>query len=185
MPNLKFTTKNLLLMPFMVLITMLFSCTQAETQTSAAEVNQKEAAEQSQLESTNQEQQISRSNEIKKHKTPISNPIFGKKTISFNGEKFEYQANLIQQGTKLFNFSMSEYGEVKGSFVVVTKPGKPLRVTPVVLKHEKKIAKDTYRIFPTKVDNLEAIYHLLKANEELTTVELEIDYSGKAKVAEF
>jgi len=112
-------------------------------------------------------------------------PIFGKRMVTFNGEKFEYQGGSIHQGTKLFNLAMASTGFVKGSFVVVTKPETTLNLVPVAVKSQQKIAKDTYRIVPVKGKRLEPIYRLLLANDNLSRVELEIDYSAKSKDAAF
>ena len=169
-----------------ILATSLFACIPTEKRTDAVEVNSEEVKEDKfttkQLISTNSSV---KETSIKNKSTQVKKSVFGKKTLSFNGEKFEYSGGLVTKGTKLFNIQMAESGKVKGSFVVVTKPSVELVTTPVELKSKAKLAKDTYRVIPEKGQNLQAIYKLLKANKQLLQVELEIDYSPKSTIAEF
>lgn len=125
-----------------------------------------------------------RANKIDKTVFP-KKPIFGKKVIKLNAEKFEYLGGPIKKGTPLYNLTMASTGIVKGSFVAVTKADKPLNTLPIALKEQQKIAKSTYRIVPVKGDNLELIYRLLLANSNLKQVELEIDYSNLTKAETF
>ncbi|QBG35356.1 hypothetical protein [Litorilituus sediminis] len=166
------------------LVTSLIACMPTEKASSTVEANK----EQAQDSKDNKESQeipdvVVRDSAMKANK--VAKPIVGKKTISFNGEKFEYNGGLVTKGTKLFNFLMAEHGMVKGSFVVVTKANTKLNTLPVELKAKAKLAKDTYRIIPLKGGNLQATYKQLKANKQLLQVELEIDYSPKPTVAEF
>lgn len=169
-----------------ILATSLFACIPTEKRTDAIEVNAEEVKE----DKLTTEQPLSanasvKDSAIKDKNSQVKKTVFGKKTLSFNGEKFEYSGGLVSEGTKLFNIQMAEHGMVKGSFVVVTKPSVELVTTPVELKSKAKLAKDTYRIIPKKGQNLQAIYKLLKANQQLLQVELEIDYSPKRTIAEF
>lgn len=101
------------------------------------------------------------------------------RTISFNGEKYLFEGKKLQKGSKVRNIHMSEYGTVKGTFVIVAKAGTTLDLS---LISKTKIAKDTFRITPAKTDNLMTIYNELILNESIAIVELEVGYSGKKRI---
>lgn len=100
----------------------------------------------------------------------------GKKSISFNGEKYIFTGTKLEKGSEVRHIKMSEHGTVKGTFVVITKPDEMLD-TPY--KNITKIAKNTFRITPQKTDDLMTVYNQLLANKSITRVELEVVYSGR------
>ncbi len=75
---------------------------------------------------------------------------------------------------------MSEYGTVKGTFVVISKgSGKFL-----VFAHTKKItpiAKNTYRLEPEDGFDFNEYYRSLLNSARFEQVEMEIDYSQKSR----
>ena len=104
----------------------------------------------------------------------------GKKTISFNGEKYIFDGKKLRKGSKVRNINMSESGRIKGSIVVVVKADETLDVP---FKSKTKIAKNTYRLIPAQTDDLMIVYKELMSNKSITIVELEVIYSGNEKEA--
>lgn len=113
-------------------------------------------------------------------KKDMPRTITGKKSITLNGEKYIYTDEKLQKGSEVRHLNMSEFGTVKGTFVVVLKAGEVLDVS---FKHTNKIAKDTYRITPSQADDLMTAYNQLLVNKSIARVELEIVYSGKTSGA--
>lgn len=104
----------------------------------------------------------------------------GKRSISFNGEKYIFMGTKLQKGSKVRQINMSEQGTVKGTFVVITKPDE---ILDIPYKNITKIAKNTVRITPKNTDDLMAVYNELLANKSITRVELEVVYSGRKGAA--
>ena len=102
--------------------------------------------------------------------------LVGKRTISFNGEKYLFDGKNLRKGSKVRNIYMSETGTIKGTFVVVAKAGEILDLS---FKSKTKIAKDTFRLIPAQADDLMTIYNELLLNKSIAIVELEVMYSGK------
>tara|TARA_R110001592_G_scaffold55647_3_gene169902 strand:+ start:7891 stop:8418 length:528 start_codon:yes stop_codon:yes gene_type:complete len=101
--------------------------------------------------------------------------LVGKRTISFNGEKYLFDEKKLRKGSKVRNIYMSETGTIKGTFVVVAKAGEILDLS---FKSKTKIAKDTFRLIPAQADDLMTIYNELLLNKSIAIVELEVMYSG-------
>ncbi len=120
---------------------------------------------------------------IKSTKHNVVKPsLSGKTTISVNGDKYIVEGGKLRKGSRVQSIHMSEYGTVTGAFVVVAKPGK---IPNLSFKRKTKIAKDTFRVVPTKTDDLMTIYHELLLNESISIVEMEISYHGKKSDAAY
>jgi hypothetical protein len=106
----------------------------------------------------------------------------GKQSVSgnvtsypLNGVKYTAKSSSLVKGTQVFNPQESESGVLKGSFVVQVGSG---LVFDNVEYSVALIADDTYRITPLRGNaDLFELYQSLKTNDELTLVEIEIDYS--------
>jgi len=103
--------------------------------------------------------------------------LLGKRTLSFNGEKYLFDGEKLRKGSQVRNIYMSEKGMVKGTFVIVAKAGE---IPDISFKRMTKIAKDTFRIIPIYTDDLMLIYNEFLLNESIVRVELEIVYGGKS-----
>ncbi|WP_159817735.1 hypothetical protein [Colwellia sp. 20A7] len=110
---------------------------------------------------------------MKNTKEPIRT---NKKTLFFNGEKYLFSGGKLKKGSEVRSISSSEKASIRGTFVVVSKIE---NITNVSIKNKLKIAKDTYRLTPSKTDDLMAVYKELMLNDSITKVELELVYSGK------
>ena len=99
-----------------------------------------------------------------------------RKTLSFNGEKYLFGGGKLKRGSEVRSISSSEKARIRGTFVVVTQVE---NIPNVSVKNKIKIAKDTYRLTPSKADDLMAVYKELVLNDSITKVELELVYSGK------
>jgi len=150
------------------------SCSQSEHQEVSESKNTDEKLLQSDKETHSDKSKRATKEELGKNKErPI---LLGKRTISFNGEKYLFEGEKLQKGSQVRNIHMSEKGTVKGTFVVVAKAGEILDLS---FKSKTKIAKDTFRLIPAKTDDLMPIYNALILNKSIARVELEIVYSGK------
>ena len=152
------------------------SCSQSEQE--HTEVSQSKNSDEKILKLINKPQ-IDKSKLVTKKglQENIERPEFlTNRTISFNGEKYLFEGKKLQKGSKVRNIHMSEYGTVKGTFVIVAKTGTSLDLS---LMSKSKIAKDTFRITPAKTDDLMTIYNELILNESIDIVELEVGYSDK------
>jgi len=106
------------------------------------------------------------------------------KSVSINGEKFTTQENKIIAGSEVFNLLMGEYGKVKGSIVIVSRNiNKDEMKFRYSLSSVIGIAKNTFRIIPLENEALFTLYKTLSLEQEMETVELEIDYSGEVTQA--
>jgi hypothetical protein len=97
--------------------------------------------------------------------------------VVINKEKFKLLSATLVKGAKVFNLLMSQYGLVKGSFVVIINNSGSLSS----FSHTKivnKIADSTYRLTPESDVDLQEYYHSLLNSESFKRVEMEIDYSG-------
>lgn len=102
------------------------------------------------------------------------------KKISFklNDEKFTADKTVLHKGDSVYNLLMSEFGVLKGTFVVVTQAD----TAEYKLENyqSKLIAKNTFRLTPIATDSsLVDLYKQLKKVEHFSVVEIEIDYSKK------
>lgn len=148
------------------------SCSQSESE----KIPENKNTEQALTTSVNKNDNNRRAT-IKEVEKSVEKPVLlGKRTIAFNGEKYIYEGEKLRKGSRVRNIHMSEYGTVKGTFVVVAKAGKTL---DLAFKRKTKIAKDTYRLMPSKTDDLMTIYNELLLNDSIAIVELEIGYSSK------
>lgn len=94
------------------------------------------------------------------------------RNIRLNNEKFKLLSPNVTQGAKVYNILMKEFGIIKGSIIVVTIDS----ALPLTIKGSK-IAKQTYRLYPTKKSSLYEFYKEFDKDPKYSTVELEIDYS--------
>ena len=106
-----------------------------------------------------------------------SNELFTEK-ISFklNNEKFTAEKTILHIGDRVYNLLMSEFGGLKGSFVVVTL----VDATELIFPNYKSelIAANTFRLVPIAADSpLVELYNQLKKEKKFSRVEIEIDYS--------
>lgn len=102
--------------------------------------------------------------------------LLGKKTVSFNGEKYLFNGEKLRKGSQVRSIHMSEIGTVKGTFVVVV--AKKGGILDVPFKNKTKIAKDTFRLVPIQTDDLMAAYNELLLKDSIAIVELEVVYNG-------
>jgi hypothetical protein len=109
--------------------------------------------------------------------TQRNNELLTKKTsFKLNNEKFTAEKPVLYKGDRVYNLLMSEFGVLKGTFVVVTRAD----TTECYLEHyqSKLIAKNTFRLTPIATDSsLVDLYKQLKKVERFSVVEIEIDYS--------
>lgn len=154
------------------------SCSQSESE----QIPKKKNTDEPLLTSVNENDKLKLATIKTVDKKVVQPRLSGKRTIAFNGEKYLYDGGKLRKDSRVRNIHMSEYGTVKGTFVVVVKTGKTL---DLAFKRKTKIAKDTFRITPGKVDDLMTIYHELLLNEALAIVELEVGYSRKNSKAEY
>lgn len=166
--------KNKGLLIGVCLSVLIVSCSQSESE----KVPENKKSVQEPLKPINEE--ITNKNKVEMLKRLKENiaketPI-GVRTITLNGEKYLFEGEKLQKGTQVRNIHMSEFGTIKGTFVVVLMEG----VTPdLSFKHKEKIAKDTFRLTPAKADDLMTIYKELLVNKSIVTVEMEVSYSGE------
>ncbi|MFT5758237.1 MAG: hypothetical protein ACI9LM_002976 [Alteromonadaceae bacterium] len=108
-----------------------------------------------------------------------------KRSMILNGEKFTLHAASFNQGSKVYNIQMREYGLVKGSIVVVST--QPMHVDELRSPMTKvvKIAKNTFRLTPEKTVELISFYKDLITSKRFSVVEMEIDYSPIKTTAEY
>ncbi|GLX78037.1 hypothetical protein tinsulaeT_13770 [Thalassotalea insulae] len=101
------------------------------------------------------------------------------KSLTINNERLRVTDAKLLKGTQVYNKMIRQTGTVKGTIVIVTteldKYQSQLKSLPV-----SEIAKQTYRIDATSLDNLNEFYRELLAMDWIKQVELEIDYSGPA-----
>ncbi|QIR15691.1 hypothetical protein [Shewanella aestuarii] len=104
-------------------------------------------------------------------------------SLAINQQKFTSSSPIVKAGQSLFNVQMQNLGVVKSSFVVISDR------QPQWLSSDfsiNEIAKQTFRLQSKSLDaNLYQWYKRLAQDKRFSTVELEIDYSGKAYVPEF
>ena len=166
--------KDKLLILAFCLSALLVSCSQSEHE----EVPESKSFDEKPLKSDdNAYIDKSKITAIKKVEKNIEQPaLLGKRTISFNGEKYLFDGEKLRKGSKVRNINMSESGRIKGSIVVVAKAGEILDLS---FKSKTKIAKDTFRLIPAQADDLMTIYNELLLNKSIAIVELEVMYSGR------
>jgi hypothetical protein len=107
---------------------------------------------------------------------PKSERLTKKTSFKLNNEKFTAEKTVLHKGDRVYNLFMSEFGVLKGTFVVVTQAD----VTELILENYKSelIAKNTFRLTPIATDSsLVDLYKQLKKVERFSVVEIEIDYS--------
>ncbi|RTR40717.1 hypothetical protein EKG38_02035 [Shewanella canadensis] len=99
----------------------------------------------------------------------------GSTSYELNGEKFIVQEKTLSRGLRVFNHSMSEFGVLKGTFVVQTLESIESLTNQF---NVEEIASQTYRLTPlyNKADLL-PLYRSLQGEKQFSTVEIEIDYS--------
>jgi hypothetical protein len=105
------------------------------------------------------------------------NELSSSKTkVKLNGEIFHAQSRNLFKGDRVFNVLMSEFGVLKGTFVVVTQAD---AATCNLDNYQSKlIAKNTCRLTPMATDSsLVDLYTQLKKVERFSVVEIEVDYS--------
>jgi hypothetical protein len=105
------------------------------------------------------------------------NELLEKKTsFKLNDEKFTAEKSVLQKGDRVYNLLMSEFGVLKGTYVVVTRADTAECHLENYLS--KLIAKNTFRLTPIATDSsLVDLYKQLKKVEGFSVVEIEIDYS--------
>lgn len=114
-----------------------------------------------------------------KSKLPQKLPTQNRQTTKrINGQKFKLINGKFEKGAAVFNFAMQEFGEIKGSFVIVVTNKQV--VTKQELGKIDNIARNTYRIWPNSEEDFSVYYQNLTSNKEITRVEVEIDYSPKS-----
>ena len=114
-----------------------------------------------------------------KSKLPQKLPTQNRQTTKrINGQKFKLINGRFEKGAAVFNFAMQEFGEIKGSFVIVVTNKQV--VTKQELGKIDNIARNTYRIWPNSEEDFSVYYQNLTSNKEITRVEVEIDYSPKS-----
>jgi hypothetical protein len=99
-----------------------------------------------------------------------------KTKVKLNGEIFNAESRNLYKGARVFNVLMSEFGLLKGTFVVVTRAD----TAECNLEHyqSKLIAKNTFRLTPIATDSsLVYLYQQLKKEGRFSVVEIEVDYS--------
>jgi hypothetical protein len=123
--------------------------------------------------SKNESQKI----QLKELNTQPKSELLTKNTsFKLNDEKFSADNSVLRKGDSVYNLSMSEFGVLKGSFVVVTR----VDVAELILENYKSelIATNTFRLVPIVTDSsLIVLYQQLRSAERLARVEIEIDYS--------
>lgn len=100
-------------------------------------------------------------------------------SISLNGNKYKLVDGKLEQGAQVYNTLMNEYGTIKGSLVLVLSDDGIFNKSH--FKEVKKIADKTFRVWPTKKDDLYLVYQDLKRSSNFSVVELEIDYTPVSK----
>lgn len=103
-----------------------------------------------------------------------------RRSVSINKEKFTTVERELAHGSKVYNVSMREYGTLKSTVVIVGNVAKDKLTSHYGAQTVVKIAKDTYRLSPNAGLTVYEFYNGLLELKELTTVELEIDYSGSS-----
>lgn len=103
-----------------------------------------------------------------------------KRSVSINKEKFTTIEQELGLGSKVYNIAMREYGTIKSTVVVVGDVSKDELMSHYEAGAAVKIAENTYRISPKIETSVYEFYKGLLKFDELTTVELEIDYSGSS-----
>ncbi len=107
----------------------------------------------------------------------------GKNSLTFsntysyglNERKFTSSTDVLMKGSPVSSPTMSEYGILKGGFIVITKKNTEQLFSGYQVK---KIAKNTYRLTPLKAqENLYVLYLDLLNNGDFSRVEIEIDFS--------
>ncbi len=162
--------KNIILVAGLCLSVLAVSCSQSEHEEISEPTSSGE-----QLRKSNDGTYLDKSNIASKNNIKKST-LLGKKTISFNGEKYLFDGDKLKKGSLVRNIYMSESGRIKGTIVIVVKAGEILNIS---IKNKKKIAKDTFRLVPEQTDDLMAIYNKLLINDSIAIAELEVVYSGK------
>lgn len=102
-----------------------------------------------------------------------------KMNITLNGEKFTSTKSILRKGDNVFNLSMSEFGVLKGSFVVVTRAD----TRKLILENYsvELIATNTFRLVPMVTDSaLIELSKMLNSRSDFSSVEVEIDYSKQS-----
>jgi hypothetical protein len=107
---------------------------------------------------------------------PKSERLTKKTSFKLNDEKFSADNSVLHKGDSVYNLFMSEFGVLKGTFVVVTRAD--TAECNLENYQSKLIAKNTFRLTPIATDSsLVDLYKQLKKVERFSVVEIEIDYS--------
>jgi len=107
------------------------------------------------------------------------------RSLLINGEKFRLLSGVLKKGAKVLNINMHEYGTVKGGIVVVVKSDYAFEDKRFTQVEVSKIANKTFRLIHEKDNELMNFYQRLTRMTQFDVVELEIDYSAKAKKEEY
>lgn len=160
-----------------LLSTLVVSCSQSEPKKVSANKNLAVKQVESVDETSVGKSKLDGQKKVEKKKEHTA--LLGKRTVSFNGEKYLFDGRKLQQGSKVRGIHMSESGRVKGSIVVVVKEGKILDISFMNFKSKTKIAKNTFRLIPNQTDDLLTVYKKLSSNNSISIAELEIVYGKK------
>ncbi|GIU28194.1 hypothetical protein [Shewanella sp. MBTL60-007] len=96
-------------------------------------------------------------------------------SYQLNGEKYTTESARLVKGVAVFNSKMSEQGVLKGSFVVQCQQDIDFMKQSFSIE---SIALETYRLTPLETHaDLYDLYQRLQGYEQLSLVEIEIDYS--------
>lgn len=134
--------------------------------------------------STSITQQAESLSRTKKPVTVKDDKTFSKTyRYKLNGQKFTSNTGTLIKGSSVASPMMSESGVLKGSFVVITTK----KADQLPSDHRvNKIAKDTYRLTPLKIQaNLYSLYSDLLNNSDFSRVEIEIDFSQSSDVQSY
>ena len=107
------------------------------------------------------------------------------RSLLINGEKHRLLSDVLKKGAKVLNINMHEYGMIKGGIVVVVKGDYAFEDELFTQVNVSKIANKTFRLIHKKDNELMNFYQHLTRMAQFDVVELEIDYSAKARKEEY
>lgn len=156
-----------------VILTFIVGCNNANDHDNSVEQHEVKAL--NSAGNNNDNKRVNLKNEVDDH--ALLNKAAQKinQSISLNGNKFKLVDGKFEQGAQVYNTLMKEFGTIKGSLVLVlTDEGV---FDKSYFKEVKKIADKTFRVWPTKKDDLYLVYQDLTRNSNFSVVELEVDYT--------
>ena len=165
------------LMSAVVISTFIVGCNNANDHEHSVEQHEVKAL--NSVENNNDNKRLNLKNEMGDHALLNKAAQKFNQSISLNGNKFTLVDGKLEQGAQVYNTLMNEYGTIKGSLVLVLSDEGVFNKS--YFKTVKKIAKKTFRVWPTKKDDLYLVYQDLTRNANFSVVELEVDYSPISK----